>query len=637
MAAFFHVAKACIALFIAMPGAVAADTVIVSPDGLGDYTTIQEAVDDLPNSGPRVVVVRAGIYYESVEFWRTNVQASSEADRIVLMADPLALAGSVMIVPGGTGDEEEGGGSNPVNSKDRFAFRLARTKYLTIKGFAVTGASRSAILLRGGGNSNSNIIVEGNDVYDNGLDCGNCAAITIKGGNDRTWVVNNLVRHNRRQGVWVGEDDDEDCDTSTYIVNNTIFANGWNGIMISACGQVHVANNLIVGNDAAPSPPVAAGQRWGLKVGADEEDEDGGQPSNISPEQITLTNNVFFNNGRFIINNPGTPPMKGGDILNPALAFDSADSGNWTTTGAEGPDADGTTPAAGIAGVTPAAAFSDIFVDPVGWDFHLVTGSPAIDLGANSVMHGGKEWVPAKDFEGDDRPVDGDGQGDAVTDVGHDEAVPPISVEALASPTGGPVPLAVVFDAAVVGDVVLYAWDFDGDGVYDYSSSTSPQTVHTYTDVSTFSATIRVTTSSGQVATDQIVITTAPGLQAIASANPTSGQIPLTVTFTPSGVSTGSPILWYSWDYNGDGVYDTGLMPRPDPTTHTYFVAGAYSATLRIQDASGATATDSVEITVQEVPPTAVASLSPSNGPAPLTVNFNGTGSSPDGGIVLYE
>ncbi len=214
---------------------------------------------------------------------------------------------------------------------------------------------------------------------------------------------------------------------------------------------------------------------------------------------------------------------------------------------------------------------------------------------------------------------------------------PPISVTAHADPVGGPVPLPVVFDATVIGDVTLYEWDFDGDEVYDWSSPTSPQTTHTYSDVGTFAATIRVRDSAGLAATDTVVITTVPCPIAIARADPTSGPRPLTVTFTPSGESCGAPILWYSWDYDGDGAYDTGLLPRPDPTTYTYEEAGVYPATLRVEDSDGRQATDSVEIVVTDPPPTATASVSPTNGPAPLTVVFSGSGSSANGAIVLYE
>ena len=57
-------------------------------------------------------------------------------------------------------------------------------------------------------------------------------------------------------------------------------------------------------------------------------------------------------------------------------------------------------------------------------NFHLKTsspGSPAIDKGVNSYVSG-VERVPSVDFEGDSRPIDGDGVGGAVTDIGYDEA-----------------------------------------------------------------------------------------------------------------------------------------------------------------------------------------------------------------------
>lgn len=213
---------------------------------------------------------------------------------------------------------------------------------------------------------------------------------------------------------------------------------------------------------------------------------------------------------------------------------------------------------------------------------------------------------------------------------------PTVNVTPQANPTSGPVPLAVVFDATVVGNITLYEWDFDGDGIYD-SSGATPHTSYTYATVGTFNATCRVTDSSGVSVIGTVVISTSPGLRAIAQANPTSGVRPLTVTFTPSGISTGPPILWYTWDYNGDGYYDSAQLPRPEVTTYTYTSSGVYNATLRVQDGAGATATDSVAVTVMNAPPTATASVNPTNGPAPLQVQFAGSGSSPNGAITRYE
>ncbi len=57
------------------------------------------------------------------------------------------------------------------------------------------------------------------------------------------------------------------------------------------------------------------------------------------------------------------------------------------------------------------------FVSPGSGDFHLGPGSPCIDAGTNAAPD-----LPAFDFEGDDRVIDGDGDGTATVDMGVDEA-----------------------------------------------------------------------------------------------------------------------------------------------------------------------------------------------------------------------
>ncbi|WP_305783483.1 PQQ-dependent sugar dehydrogenase [Symbioplanes lichenis] len=95
---------------------------------------------------------------------------------------------------------------------------------------------------------------------------------------------------------------------------------------------------------------------------------------------------------------------------------------------------------------------------------------------------------------------------------------------------------------------------------------------------------------------------------AVASANRTSGQPPLTVTFSSAGSSDPEGgALTYRWAF-GDGSTSTAANP-----TKTYATDGTYSATLTVTDAEGLTGTASVSITVGNTAPT-VRINSPANG-----------------------
>ena len=102
------------------------------------------------------------------------------------------------------------------------------------------------------------------------------------------------------------------------------------------------------------------------------------------------------------------------------------------------------------------------------------------------------------------------------------------------------------------------------------------------------------------------------------SGTPTSGCVPLTVSFTD--LSSNDPTSW-SWDFG-----DLGTSSAQNPN-HTYTSAGTYTVTLTATNAYGSD--DEVKtgyITVIDVP-TAGFTGSPRSGEVPLTVNFTNTSS----------
>ncbi len=83
-----------------------------------------------------------------------------------------------------------------------------------------------------------------------------------------------------------------------------------------------------------------------------------------------------------------------------------------------------------------------------------------------------------------------------------------------------------------------------------------------------------------------------------AGANTTSGKAPLTVTFSSAGSSDADgDALTHAWDF-GDGATSTAADP-----THTYTADGQYTATLKVTDSTGKSATASVHITVGNTAP----------------------------------
>jgi PKD repeat protein len=121
------------------------------------------------------------------------------------------------------------------------------------------------------------------------------------------------------------------------------------------------------------------------------------------------------------------------------------------------------------------------------------------------------------------------------------------------------------------------------------------------------------------------------------SADPTSGPVPLAVSFDGRGSSdpdAGDTIASYSWDLDGDGTFGDATTAT---AAWTYTTPGSYTARLKVTDSRGlASDPVSVTITAGNSPPTAVIDT-----PAPArtwtvgdTIGFSGHAGDPQDGTL---
>src|SRR4029079_18329397 len=117
-----------------------------------------------------------------------------------------------------------------------------------------------------------------------------------------------------------------------------------------------------------------------------------------------------------------------------------------------------------------------------------------------------------------------------------------------------------------------------------------------------------------------------------ASASPTSGAVPLTVTFdgTASSDPDAGDTLTYAWDLDANGTYTDSSAPRP---TYVFTTAGSYQVGLRVTDSHGATGSTTVTVTAGRPPTATIAAPAASTTwKVAALISFSGSGNDPDQG-----
>lgn len=395
----------------------AAQTTIRVP---ADQPTIQAGIAAAAPGD--IVLVAPGTYVERINFLGKSVIVMSEAG------------------PGGT--TIDGGAGGAV-----VTFSAGEGRGAVISGFTITN---------GGGFFGSGVVVSNaSPTIDTNIITANrgCDGVGINVSFGSPLITNNQVTGNVRTecsgglggaGIKVGGAGAAVIE-SNFIADNSLIGGNGGGITLSAAGTPVIRNNaimrnsvsglspaargggiyivnqsdalivqnLIVGNSAGEGggvywlvPSGARGPRLVNNTMADNQAAVAGQGSAVFADGFDV-NAVLVNN---VLAAPaGQTALHCGnfnDLNPPAIQFNDVFTPGGPAYG--GVCADQT-------GINGNISADPAFFAPLGDDFHLQRGSPAVDAGDSTVAD-----LPVMDFENNGRPrvIDGDGDGMAVVDMG---------------------------------------------------------------------------------------------------------------------------------------------------------------------------------------------------------------------------
>jgi Bacterial Ig domain/Right handed beta helix region len=589
-----------------------------------DQPTIQSAINAAINGD--TALVAPGTYAENINFNGKAITVKSESGPQNTIIDGGKL-GSVVTFTSGEGRDSILNGFTLQNGSAGVGGGII------IAGSSIAGSSptitnnvitNNHACLGGGAGIWINFgspLIQLNTITNNGDDIscpGNGGGIQVN-GNSSVEILDNVISNNKVAlesfgggGIDMGPNNDG----IPIIKGNVIKGNGSStvggGILLASPNAV-VVQNLITGNHAERGGGiflVPISQRLVNNTIADNDAADGSgiyssfidtvppQPTNNLTE---LTNNIIVaiqaqSQGQsvlYCLNSNSIPSV---------IRFNNIFSANGFTFGGAIPDQ---------TGMNGNISADPMFANPTQGDYHLLTVSPSIDSGYNQAPN-----LPDKDLDGDPRIVDGDGDGNAIIDMGVDEFTGQdrsLPTSTISAPTAGTIVITgttvnITGTASDAGGGMVQSVQVsvDGGATWNVATGTTAWS-YNWTPTLPGSATIksRAIDNSGNVQDPpaQVTVTvqdTMPPTSIITS--PTAGATVNTgTTVNITGIASdagGGTVVRVEVSVDGGVTYNTATGTTTWSYIWTPAITGSATISSRAVDDSGNAQDPPAEITV---------------------------------------